>query len=68
VRAAYQLSSSRTNSKEVLAVADRICVLRRGQLVGTVFAENATESSLADLMVGRYVILQVDKLRRIRAR
>lgn len=48
--------------KEVLAVADRICVLRRGQLVGTVFAENATESSLADLMVGRYVILQVDKL------
>ncbi len=47
--------------KEVLAVADRIGVLRRGQMVGTVLPSEATEQSLAELMVGREVILQVDK-------
>lgn len=47
--------------KEVLAVADRIGVLRRGRMVGTVMPDEATEQSLAELMVGREVILQVDK-------
>jgi simple sugar transport system ATP-binding protein len=47
--------------KEVLAVADRIGVLRRGRMVGTVMPDEATERSLAELMVGREVILQVDK-------
>jgi simple sugar transport system ATP-binding protein len=47
--------------KEVLAVADRIGVLRGGQYVGTADPQTATEASLAELMVGRKVILQVDK-------
>lgn len=47
--------------KEVLAVADNIGVLRRGQVVGTADPAEATEESLAALMVGREVILQVDK-------
>jgi general nucleoside transport system ATP-binding protein len=47
--------------KEVLALADRITVLRGGRSVGTVLPAEATEASLAELMVGRKVILQVDK-------
>ncbi len=47
--------------KEVLAVADRVGVLRGGKYVGTADPKTATESSLAELMVGREVILQVDK-------
>ncbi len=47
--------------KEVLAVADTIAVLRGGKMVGTADPKTATESSLAELMVGRKVILQVDK-------
>ncbi len=46
---------------EVLEIADRISVLRRGKLVGTVPREGATEQGLARLMVGREVVLQVDK-------
>ena len=47
--------------KEVLAVADSIVVLRGGQMVGTADPQAATETSLAELMVGREVILQVEK-------
>ena len=47
--------------KEVLAVADSVAVLRGGQMVGTADPKNATETSLAELMVGRKVILQVEK-------
>jgi general nucleoside transport system ATP-binding protein len=46
---------------EVLAVADRITVLRRGKKVDTVPREGATEASLARLVVGRDVLLSVDK-------
>jgi len=48
---------------EVLEVADRITVLRRGKKVDTVPREGATESSLARLVVGRDVMLSVDKTR-----
>jgi simple sugar transport system ATP-binding protein len=47
--------------KEVLDVADRIAVMRRGQMVGTTTPEEATEASLAEMMVGRAVILEVEK-------
>ena len=47
--------------KEVLAVADRIGVLRDGKMVGTTDPQTATEASLAEMMVGREVILQVEK-------
>ena len=46
---------------EVLEVADRITVLRRGKKVETVPKEGATEESLARAMVGREVLLQVEK-------
>jgi ABC-type uncharacterized transport system ATPase subunit len=46
---------------EVLEVADRITVLRRGKTIETVPREGASEEGLARLMVGREVLLQVDK-------
>jgi simple sugar transport system ATP-binding protein len=46
---------------EVLEIADRITVLRRGKRVDTVPKEGATESDLARMMVGREVLLRVDK-------
>jgi simple sugar transport system ATP-binding protein len=47
--------------KEVLAISDRIMVLRRGQVVGETTPASATERSLAEMMVGRSVLLDVDK-------
>jgi ABC-type uncharacterized transport system ATPase subunit len=47
--------------KEVFAIADRITVLRQGRVAGTVTPDQATEESLAKMMVGREVILTVDK-------
>jgi simple sugar transport system ATP-binding protein len=47
--------------KEVLAICDRIAVLRLGKVVGEADPKQATEASLASMMVGREVILQVDK-------
>jgi ABC-type uncharacterized transport system ATPase subunit len=46
---------------EVLEIADRVTVLRRGKKIDTVSTEGATEQSLARLMVGRDVLLRVDK-------
>jgi general nucleoside transport system ATP-binding protein len=47
--------------KEVLAVADRITTMRAGKVVGTVKPNETTEAKLAAMMVGREVILTVDK-------
>ena len=47
--------------REVLAVADRITVLRSGRTVGTADPAEATEQSLANLMVGRDVLLHIEK-------
>ena len=46
---------------EVLEIADRITVLRRGKKIETVPREGATEEALARLMVGREVLLRVEK-------
>ena len=46
---------------EVLEIADRITVLRRGKMIDTLPAAGATEEGLARLMVGREVLLRVDK-------
>src|SRR5436305_4758691 len=46
---------------EVLEVADRITVLRRGKRIDTVDRQGATEQGLARMMVGRDVLLRVDK-------
>jgi general nucleoside transport system ATP-binding protein len=46
---------------EVLDVSDRVTVLRRGEKIDTVQTEGSTERSLARLMVGRDVLLRIDK-------
>ena len=46
---------------EVLAIADRITVLRRGKRIDTIPREGATEQGLARMMVGREVLLRVEK-------
>jgi len=47
--------------KEVFRIADRITVLRNGRVVGTTVPEKTSEAELAAMMVGREVILTVDK-------
>ena len=47
--------------REVMAVADRIAVLRGGKLMGTTTPKESSESKLAQMMVGREVVLRVEK-------
>ncbi len=47
--------------KEVFDVASRITVLRNGRVVGTTYPRDTNERELAAMMVGRQVILKVDK-------
>lgn len=47
--------------KEVLAIADRITVMRAGKVMGTTKPEDTNEQQLAAMMVGREVILTVEK-------
>jgi simple sugar transport system ATP-binding protein len=47
--------------REVLAVADRITVMRGGKVVGTAEPASTSEQQLATMMVGREVLLTVDK-------
>ena len=47
--------------REVLDVAHRIVVMRAGRLVGQALPQESTQQSLAAMMVGREVILQVPK-------
>ena len=46
---------------EVMAVADRVVVLRGGKLVGTTTPKETNEAGLAQMMVGRSVVLQVNR-------
>jgi simple sugar transport system ATP-binding protein len=43
---------------EVLAIADRITVLRDGRVIGTVVAAETTQEEVAEMMVGRPVLLE----------
>ncbi len=45
--------------EEVLAIADRITVLRRGRTVGTLAVRDATKAQIAELMVGRPVLMDL---------
>ncbi len=47
--------------REVLAVADRVVVLRNGKLVGETKPSQTDQSGLAQMMVGRPVVLDVKK-------
>lgn len=46
---------------EVLEIADRITVLRRGRVVGETTPAQATKESLAEMMVGRPVLFRLAK-------
>ncbi|MCL1855809.1 MAG: ABC transporter ATP-binding protein, partial [Clostridia bacterium] len=46
---------------EIMAVADRCTVLRKGKCIGTVDVANTTKDELAEMMVGRKVNFAVEK-------
>ena len=46
---------------EVMSVADRVVVLRGGKLIGTTTPKESDEAGLAQMMVGRSVVLQVNR-------
>jgi ABC-type uncharacterized transport system ATPase subunit len=47
--------------KEVLEISDRITVMRRGKVVGHLITKETNEEEIATMMVGRAVLLRVDK-------
>lgn len=47
---------------EVLEIADRITVIRQGRVVQTMEREGATKQKIAELMVGKPVLLEVDRV------
>ena len=47
--------------KEVLEISDVVTVMRNGQISGEIAAKEATEVILTNMMVGREVMLKVDK-------
>jgi ABC-type uncharacterized transport system ATPase subunit len=49
--------------KEVMAVANRVTVLRRGRLIGVLERSEVNERTLSKMMVGREVLFQDDKSR-----
>ncbi len=46
---------------EVLSVSDRVAVLRKGEYIGEVPTAEASRQSLTDMMVGRSVLLNIDR-------
>ena len=46
---------------EIMAVADRCSVLRKGKYIGTVNVADTTKEELSNMMVGRDVKFAVDK-------
>lgn len=47
--------------EEVLSIADRVTVLRNGRVAATLSAQGVTKTELANLMVGRQVLFQLEK-------
>ena len=47
--------------REIMAVTDNVSVMRRGEIVATVKTAETSPENLAELMVGRSVLLQVEK-------
>ena len=47
---------------EVLAVSDRVAILRKGEHIATVDTCEATEASLTEMMVGKKVSLNIDRI------
>lgn len=49
---------------EVLEIADRVTVIRRGKVIGTVNAKETNKAQLAEMMVGRPVLLNLERVER----
>jgi len=47
--------------KELMEICDRVTVIRRGKMIGDIKIEDATPQILASMMVGRDVVLEVEK-------
>ena len=47
--------------KEVMEISDRVSVMRKGQLIGSVMTKDTDEHKLAKMMVGRDISLTVDR-------
>lgn len=47
--------------REVKEVSDRVTVMRKGEVIGTVPTSEATRESLARMMVGREVLMSIEK-------
>ena len=47
--------------REIMAVTDRVSVMRRGEMVATLETADTSPPELAELMVGRRVLLRVEK-------
>jgi general nucleoside transport system ATP-binding protein len=47
--------------REIMAITDRVSVMRRGELVATLETAKTSVEELAELMVGRRVLLRVEK-------
>ncbi len=46
---------------EVMEISDRVMVLRKGKLVGTVKTDDSTKEQIAEMMVGKRVNLNMEK-------
>ncbi len=46
---------------EVMAISDRVAVLRKGEYIDTVETKDTTPQALTDMMVGRAVTLNIDR-------
>lgn len=47
--------------KEVMAMSDRVTIIRRGKVIDTLHTKNTNIDELAEMMVGRKVNLKIDK-------
>ena len=47
--------------REVMEITDRVTVLRKGELIGSINTSDATPQILARMMVGREVVLRIQK-------
>ncbi|HAT85449.1 MAG TPA: ABC transporter ATP-binding protein [Rhizobiales bacterium] len=47
--------------REIMAITDEVSVMRRGEMVATVQTAESSVEELAELMVGRHVLLSVEK-------
>ena len=50
--------------REIMAITDTVSVMRRGEMVATKATAQTNPAELAELMVGRRVLLRVEKGRR----